>query len=98
MTTGRINQVTIIEPPSRNRALDEESSLKGRGVTGPNLIVTHPAARHPRTESWLSANSHPFAATEFPSATSAKGRPNLIESSFGMATAGGGYPSPVTSS
>ena len=70
MTTGRINQVTILQP--------RPAARKGHRVIGENLVKcwggNHPAERltQPRTESRRSATGHPFATTEFSRAVSAE--------------------------
>ena len=68
MTTGRINQVTIVRRVKANRPCfraEEFTKLLGRRAQGPRGRAARPALRRSRR------GSHPLSPPEFPRAPSA---------------------------
>src|ERR1700753_894132 len=88
MTTGRINQVTIVAGVARRRA--------GVMITGRGRIAPPGQPVSPRTESGTHRAGHPFATPEFSKARVRSKKAIGTQSDLGISASEGGSPSSVT--
>ena len=99
MTTGRINQVTILTPYKYAAALTAATIR-----VGPKARVAKRWDDERPTHSGMPPEGgfpegHPFAPTKFPKGRSATGRASATRASADcdIRPSGGGYPTPTTS-